>query len=206
MYLTRLTLDPRNAQVRRDLANPYDMHRSLVRAFVQNEEQTPPRFLWRLEPQINWQALPVLLVQSSEAADWSHLKAVPNYLKREPEEKAFTLHAWLLPQQRYRFRLLANPTVARERKRYGIASQEAQLEWLSKQGQRQGFSIESAVVIASDVLKARKQTHVISLQRACYEGNLVATDVASFANAIQNGIGPGKAFGCGLLSLARLGR
>lgn len=206
MYLTRLTLDPRNAQARRDLGNPYDMHRSLVRAFVADDAQTPPRFLWRLEPQMNWNTLPVVLVQSSQAADWIPLQALPHYLKSSPETKTWVLKDWLLLQQRYRFRLLANPTVTRQGKRYGLASEEAQLAWLVRHGQRQGFDIESAIVTASDILKARKDSHIISLQRVCYEGILTATDTALLKTAVAAGIGPGKAFGCGLLSLARLGK
>jgi CRISPR system Cascade subunit CasE len=41
------------------------------------------------------------------------------------------------------------------------------------------------------------------LHRAHYEGFLRALDVAHLMKALQNGIGPGKAFGCGLLSLGR---
>ena len=46
MYLSRLKLDTRSPQVRRDLSDSYDMHRTLVRAFVDDPGQTPPRFLW----------------------------------------------------------------------------------------------------------------------------------------------------------------
>lgn len=205
MHLTRLTLDPRSAKARRDLGNPYDMHRSLVRAFVADDAQIPPRFLWRLESQMNWSMPPVVLVQSSQAADWSHLQALPHYLKSEPETKTFALQDWLLPQRQYRFRLLANPTVTRQGKRYGLASEEAQQAWLLRHGQRQGFDIETIIVTACDVLKARKDDHVISLQRACYEGILTVTNTGLLETAVKAGIGPGKAFGCGLLSLARLG-
>ena len=204
MYLTRLSLDPRNAQARRDLGNPYDMHRTLVRAFVADEQQTPPRFLWRLEPQISWSTPPVLLVQSEQAADWSHLQALPNYLKQLPESKDWVLDNWLAPKQRYQFRLFANPTVTREGKRYGVSVEKAQLAWIARQGERHGFAVEAAIVTASDILKPRKQQTSMSLQRACYEGILQATDTTRLQTAVKVGIGPGKAFGCSLLSLARV--
>ncbi|HWK60821.1 MAG TPA: type I-E CRISPR-associated protein Cas6/Cse3/CasE [Eoetvoesiella sp.] len=204
MYLTRLTLDSRSAQARRDLASPYDMHRTLVRAFAVDGEQTPPRFLWRLEPQVSWGTPPVLLVQSSHTADWQFLQVEPNYLKLLPETKMLDLGDWMQPLRRYRFRLFANPTVSRDGKRYGLASEVDQLAWLSRQGERHGFELESAVVMASDMLKTHKRDIGISLQRACYEGVLAAADITRLAAAVEGGIGPGKAFGFGLLSLAEI--
>ena len=50
MYLSRLTLDPRQPQARRDLGDAYDMHRTLTRAFALDATTLPPRFLWRLDP------------------------------------------------------------------------------------------------------------------------------------------------------------
>lgn len=82
MHLTRLRLDPRSPQARRDLSDAYEMHRTLVRAFVRAPDQTPPRILWRAEPAAAWSD-PVVLVQSQDVGDWSVLNALPHYLKGE---------------------------------------------------------------------------------------------------------------------------
>ena len=87
MYLTRLLLNTRHAQVRRDLGNPYDMHRTLVRAFVENKEQESPRFLWRLEPQMAWNNPPVVLVQSECQPNWGKIESA--HFKTAPETKTF---------------------------------------------------------------------------------------------------------------------
>lgn len=205
MYLTRLTLDPRSAQARLDLTNPYDMHRTLVRAFVADEQQKPPRFLWRLEPQLNWHAPPIVLVQSCIAADWQYLHVLPNYLRGSPETKIFDEKGNLGLHQCYRFRLFANPTVTRDGKRYGLLKEADQLAWLVRQGQRHGFELTSVIVTACDMLHTKKQAAGITLLRACYEGGLRVTDPGLLENAVRTGIGPGKAFGCGLLSLAKAG-
>lgn len=204
MHLTRLRLDPRSAQVRRDLADPYEMHRTLVRAFVRDAEQTPPRILWRMEPEAAWSD-PVVLVQAQEAADWSALEALPAYLKGEGaiETKTWEPEAWLDADERYRFRLFANPTVTRDGKRQGLVSEDAQLTWLTRQGERHGFSVEAALVTTSELVRSHKGAHQISLLKVCFEGRLRVTDKASLAAALCSGIGPGKAFGCGLLSLGR---
>ena len=36
MYLSRLILNPRNRRVQREIAGPYQMHRSIMRAFPDN--------------------------------------------------------------------------------------------------------------------------------------------------------------------------
>lgn len=203
MYLTRLRLDPRSAQVRRDLSEPYEMHRTLVRAFVRDAEQVPPRILWRAEPSAAWSD-PVVLVQAQESADWSVLEALPNYLKGSVETRDITPEDWLQPELCYRFRLFANPTVTRDGKRQGLVSEEAQLAWLARQGERHGFTLEAALVTGSGPLRSRKQDSHISVLQACFEGRLRVRDCVALAAALRSGIGPGKAFGCGLLSLGRV--
>lgn len=204
MYLTRLRLDPRSALARRDLADPYDMHRTLVRAFVQDEAQAPPRFLWRLEPGDAW-AQPVVLLQSTHAADWSFLSQLSSYVPpgEPPRTKTFDPGQLLQAGSRYRFRLAANPTVARAGKRHGLVGEDAQLAWLDRQGERGGFGVEVALVSGSQTLHSRKGPMRVSLLRVCFEGMLQVRNVSALSHTLQAGIGPGKAFGCGLLSIAR---
>ena len=204
MFLTQLRLDPRSAQARRDLADPYDMHRTLVRAFARDERDTPPRFLWRLEPGGAWNQ-PVVLVQSAQPGDWSHLHALAGYLSRKEGQatKAFDPANWLKADARCRFRLAANPTVTREGKRHGLVGEQEQRAWLDRQAQRWGFTVEVGWVGSSDMLQGRKAGQRVSLRKVLYEGVLKVRDAEALAHALASGIGPGKAFGCGLLSLAR---
>lgn len=203
MYLSRLSLDPRSAQARRDLSDPYEMHRTLARAFVPNATSKPPRFLWRLEAGPNAWTNPVVLVQSAIAASWAAIEELPSYLSRAVEERELQPERLLAEGARYRFRLLANPTVSRDGKRYGLSSENEQLQWLARQGERFGFGAEMALVTASDCINCRKGAISITLQRACFEGVLLARRPEAVARALLDGIGPAKAFGCGLLSLAR---
>jgi CRISPR system Cascade subunit CasE len=207
MHLAQLRLDLRNKDVRRDLANPYDMHRTLSRAFVQNESDSPPRFLWRI-----WLAgdrkTSVILVQSAHRADWAKLEAMPGYLLelhgQKVESKTFRLEQLLRLDALYRFCLCANPTVKKNGKRRGLAGTQGQLEWLRRQGERHGFEVkeETAFVSASEILEGHKCDQRIHLQRVYYEGLLRIVDPETATQALLKGIGPGKAFGCGLLSLA----
>jgi len=203
MYLTRLTLDPRSAQARRDLADAYDMHRTLMRAFATDGQEVPGRFLWRLEPGLNPWASPTLLVQSCRCGNWDVLQGMPDYLQRPAESKPLDLETLLDAQQRYRFRLLANPTVSRAGKRYGLVGESEQLGWLRRQGERHGFEVPSAGILACGLLDSRRGGRApIRLRTVCFEGLLRVERAADLRLALVGGIGPGKAFGCGLLSLA----
>lgn len=206
MYLTQLRLDPRSAQARRDLADPYDMHRTLVRAFVQDETQPPPRFLWRLEPGGEW-ARPTVLVQCAHSPEWSFLEQVRGYLSEpgQPETKSFDPARLVREDADCRFRLVANPTVTRDGKRHGLTGEDAQIAWLQRQGERAGFRVMAALVTASEAMHCRKGGMRVSLLRVCFEGVLQVSDSALLTQALGTGIGPGKAFGCGLLSLGRGG-
>lgn len=203
MYLTRLILDPRSAQARRDLADAYDMHRTLSRAFVTGDAEQPTRFLWRLERDTNPWTHPTVLVQSRNAGEWDSLQSLAGYLQKQAESKAVELDRHVQAGG-YRFRLMANPTVTRQGKRYGLMDEEAQLEWLNRQGARHGFVVKAAVVSASDLLESRRKPGGnITVQQVCFDGLLEVLEPSSVRKALQDGIGPAKAFGCGLLSLAR---
>lgn len=205
MFLTRLRLDAQSGLARRDLANPYDMHRTFMRVFSREGEPVAERVLWRIEPGGAW-SRPVVLVQSAAAADWSELAASGGYLaQREPfETKLFEVSGLVEAQAVRRFRLVANPIVSRGGKRHGLVGEESQCDWLCRQGGGAGFDLEAALVTGSDTVHCRKGAHRITLLQVCFEGVLRVRDSVALARAVETGIGHGKAFGCGLLSLARV--
>ena len=86
-----------------------------------------------------------------------------------------------------------------------------QLAWLARKSEASGFRILAAAVVREDgpgalskgVKHSGNGAMNLSLLSARFEGTLAVTDPATFANALRTGFGPGKAFGFGLLSLAR---
>ncbi|MNP41961.1 CRISPR-associated endoribonuclease Cse3 [compost metagenome] len=142
-------------------------------------------------------------MQSAFEADWRTLEALPNYLQRPAESKSVRLEELVESGSRYRFRLQANPTVTRQGKRYGLLTEPEQLAWLGRQGERHGFVVPAALVSGSDLVASQKEGGVISVRRVCYEGVLEVQQLDAFSRALTAGIGPAKAFGCGLLSVAR---
>lgn len=209
MYLSKLTLNPRHSQARRDLANPYDMHATLSWAVADREGE---RLLWRLE---GGAREAVLLVQSLTLPDWQALFARhPGYAALD-EKSPKLFEPALRSGQLLRFRLRANPTVTKfdpakgKRKRLGLVRLEDQLNWLHRQGERCGFAVPGVMVSSSERVTARKPQkdgeagHIMTLQSVTYDGHLRVEDVDLLLEALRQGLGHAKALGFGLLSIAK---
>jgi CRISPR system Cascade subunit CasE len=214
MYLSRLILNPRNRRVQREVADLYQMHRSIMRAFPDDLDDQTERVLFRLEP-LSHTGTPSLLVQSLTHPDWSWLAEpgargyllpmdVPN-----PAIKSFDLS--LAPGQALAFRLRANPTVKRkfkdgQHKRVGIYREEEQIKWLERKAGWGGFRLVSVHTSRQETVGGRIRrdgaTHKLRLLSVQFDGLLQVTDPERLRQAVRQGIGSGKGLGFGLLSLA----
>ncbi|MDF1614965.1 type I-E CRISPR-associated protein Cas6/Cse3/CasE [Desulfurivibrio dismutans] len=223
MFLHRIHLNPRSREARRDIADPYQFHSTLCRAFSGPETKCPPgEFLWRLEPESDQSGRPRILVQSRELPNWAVLPI--GWL--DEAEPAIDLCDRLRLDaikagQRFRFRLRANPCVTRNGKRLGLLRREEQEAWLARKGGRHGFSLpqsvsldfsghskEGADVWISQEIMLRGRQHSgngIRIFSVLYDGFLLVTEPEAFRITLQNGIGHGKALGLGLLSVAPAG-
>ncbi len=218
MYLSRLMLNPRSRQVRNELSDPYEMHRTIMRAFP---AQLPAdeRVLFRLEVHPRT-GIPSLLVQSVYAPDWGFLAApeknyllaqsyLPTGIAENPSVKRVQLRLRL--GQTLIFRLRANPTVKKKRegkkqgRRVGIYHEDEQLAWLQRKLNAAGAQVTEARVAQQNRQKGKRLSrhkHELAFLTVQFEGILVVQDPATLQQAVREGIGPAKAFGCGLLSLA----
>ena len=216
MYLSRLILNPQSRQVQREIANLYDMHRTIMHAFPQ-ELPVHERVLYRLEIHPR-SSIPTLLVQSQTLPDWSWLET-KDYLLHEtglplevenPGVKQVELS--LHEGQILSFRLRANPTVKKDRpgekqgKRVGLYDEADQIEWLKRKLSHAGARLLSARTGYEDfiqgVLHRDQQSHDLKFNAVQFEGILQVEEVNRLQEAIAEGIGPAKGFGFGLLSLA----
>jgi CRISPR system Cascade subunit CasE len=203
MYLTKLLLDPHDAQARRDLANAYDMHRTLSRVYAKDESTPLYRFLWRLEPFQSFYDGATLLVQSEEPGNWDVLRRHPGYLLEMQADKKVDIESWLSAGGHYHFRLLANPTVKRDGKRYGLCAEDEQLKWLQRQLEKGGCELRSVLRSLNERRVARKGDTRLTVQAVRFDGVLCLRDVAKARVILRSGIGHAKSLGLGLLSLRR---
>lgn len=206
MFLSKLVLDPAHPQARRDLANAYEMHRTLSRVYAQSPDSPPARFLWRLEH--NGARLPqegaTVLLQSATPGRWQCLQALPGYVRALNPDKEVHVEQLLQASRSHVFRLCCNPTVTRDGKRYGLLREEEQLAWLARQGRQHGFSPLNVRVCRSERVSHRqgRGSQRITLQVVQFDGLLRVEDLERLGLALVNGIGHGKALGLGMLSLA----
>jgi CRISPR system Cascade subunit CasE len=217
MYLSRLILDPRSRQVRREVAEPYEMHRTIMRAFPDAGQGGPGRVLFRVDSSA--QPGPTgltLLVQSESQPDWGWLSTEPGYLlpgvADNPAYKPF--RPVFSPGQRLAFCLRANPTVKRKfpgessSKRVGLYKEEEQREWLARKAEQGGFAVLAVDLMPEGITggkihRSREESHSLHLFGVRCEGLLQVIDPGRFLETLAGGIGSGKGLGFGLLSLAR---
>ena len=199
MYLARLTLNRSRTAVTW-AANPYRIHQRLMMAY-----DGDPRLLFRLEEADDGARI---LVQAHRAGDWDAAFSEFHVLAQAPEEKAVELR--LVAGQRYRFRLLANPTVKTKREdgtptRQGLMREEDQLAWLRRKLQEAGAEAEGCIVVPRGLQRSRKNPavdpHLHTHYAVLFEGLLWVTDPVRLREAVEKGIGSAKGYGFGLLSL-----
>lgn len=208
MYLHRLHLNQRCKEARRDLADPYEMHSTLCRAFAIPKQKCPPgEILWRLEPETDPKGNPRVLVQGRSAPDWSRI-GIKDWFAYEPDppiDLADKLKLGSLSAgKRFRYRLRANPskTDIRNGKRLGLLRLEDQEKWLARKGKDHGFSLASIHVSEEKMAHGdRRNGGAIHSFSVLFDGILTVMEPGKFEAAVKTGIGRGKAMGLGLFSV-----
>jgi len=226
MYLSRLILNPRSRQVRNELADPYEMHRTISRAFPngvfakerRDENATSILFRVDLGPRT---LIPTLLVQSREKPEWAFLQDRKGYLLGESDlalgaenPAVKEIYFRFRTGQALAFRLRANPSVKKDRegrkqgRRVGLVREEDQHKWLARKLENAGASLISVNVRKDQLVRGKlfiekedeKRMRFLSVQ---FDGVMRVRDPNRLLETVQAGIGSAKGLGFGLLSLAR---
>lgn len=235
MYLSRLLLNPIDREVQRDLADCQELHRTLLHAFPPLTNGNQPREYYGVLHRVDVQprtGIPMVLVQSRVKPDWAFLAERSGYLledtdERNPDHKPLeSVYAQLHDGQVLAFRLRANPTRKVETKsgpdgkrrngrREPLRTQEEQIDWLRRKGDRGGFEVLSVRAsvdvpdirvlpeVAHRVVHGNKKERGMTFTSLVFEGRLRITDPGLFRETLDNGIGSAKAYGFGLLSIRK---
>src|SRR5262249_21693608 len=146
---SKLVLNLRNPDARRDLAGVYELHRTLMTNYPHPRVEQRCDLLFRIEPSRT--GPPIVLVQTRDQPDWCNLPG--GYLLRTAESKSLDLA--FKSGQLLRFRLRANPTkklgtaTKQERlagkkdngQRFALLREEEQIAWLVQKGEPGGFRV-----------------------------------------------------------------
>lgn len=213
MYLSRMVLNPSEMQVKRDLASPYELHRTIMRAFP-----TPlpegERILFRVENIVD-SGISFVLVQSQNQPEWEKITQVySNYFSEPPQIKSLQ-SLQVKNGDLLRFRLRANPTKrvlyesTQRNQRISLFSEEDRKQWLHNKAKKGGFFIhlESLLITPAPYrtifIAKEDKKHKATINMVDYNGVLKVDNWDTLKCCVTQGIGPAKGLGCGLLSLAR---
>lgn len=224
LYLSRLTLNPQRHTVQRALADCHTLHKHVLAGFP-TASKPPAReafgVLYRIEIDPRTGA-PTLLVQSMASPDWTRWEGIGLLASEEtPRIKEIsTAYAAIGPKARLRFRLRANPTRRINRshagtdplagKRVELRDEKGQRDWLDRKAEQGGFRVIGVQVQQGGALGGKQRgrrgeggnTRPLTFATVTFDGILEVIDADLFRAALNQGIGSGKAYGFGLLSVA----
>ncbi len=207
MFLSRVEIPWEAAR------NPYNLHRQLWHLFPgedretrSSDDETRQGFLFRIEE--NATGRPTrLLVQSRRAPIQADGLLLVGSREINPCPSA---------GQRLAFVLTANPvktiTDTQRDAKPGKQSEKCRVPLIKEEDQRQWLlrklgeasEIKAVSVLPHAPLYFRKGNRGGKLVTATFEGELRVSNPDHLASLLENGIGPAKAFGCGLLLVRRL--
>ncbi|MFF3113547.1 type I-E CRISPR-associated protein Cas6/Cse3/CasE [Kitasatospora sp. NPDC057904] len=210
LWLTRIIPDPRSRDARRDTAGAVDLHHRMMSLFPDNVADTEPRrrlgILFRSE---TTPAGHQILLQSAQPPDLARLPT--GYGQADTKTLTPLLDA-LRPGLHIRYRIAANPIRKPGRTTRELYQLKAVVplqgtaadDWWARQAEATGLRLG---ILHSSPLDAsrgnrRSDQRPVQHNRTLFEGTAVITDAHRLRTRLADGIGKGKAYGCGLLSIA----
>ena len=210
MFLSRIALDVHRRETMLALSSPGVLHGAVENCFIQNERE---RVLWRTDVLGD---VTYLLLISREKPKFAHVAEQFGIFGDQGEIKDYDPFLSRIAQgQRWQFRLRANPVRSAsigsngQRGRvYAHVTQMQQKQWLTERAEKNGFSLADDEFDVTDTrweifTKHPGEERKVTLRTATFEGILTITNVEAFCKALTEGIGRGKAYGCGMITVMK---
>lgn len=228
MHFSRFQINPQRREAKRLLANPRAMHAAVESAFPPHDVRGDDgRVLWRVDVDRHDVRLYVV---SPGQPDFRHLVEQAGWEASPGETTDYERFlGGLQIGQRYSFRVTVNPVKrthiqGQRGQLLPLVGEQSQIEWLASRGDTWGFRArehevpaEIAVPEAPQSLAVRvvqrrdrvfaktdqDRRRTVTQRQVTMTGELEVTDAAGLRAALVQGMGRGKAYGCGLMTLAR---
>lgn len=227
MNLSRLILNPLCRDVARAIRDAQQLHRLVLSGFRDvggAEARAQHGVLHRLETDPHSGAL-ILYVQSASDPDWSRLPAgaLATLSDRNPRIRPLRELDAIATGLVARFRLRANATrkidtksidgQRRNGRRVPLRDDESCFVWLARKGVQHGFEVVRGLqggldlsILYEPLQRGRRDERTITFEGVRFDGRLRIVDAEAFRVGVLHGIGSGKAYGFGLLSVAPIHR
>lgn len=196
------------------IRNPYDLHRQLWRLFPGQARETRARgeqdrqgFLFRIENQGTGRPAR-LLVQSRQAPVHADGVLLLGSREIQPAPSAGQRLAFLLTANPVKTitddERAAKPGKQSEKCRVPLFREDDRRSWLARK-LAGAATLESADIVPHAPIYFRKGKYPGKLVTCTFEGVLRVDEPERLTRLLDNGLGPAKGFGCGLLLVRRLG-
>ena len=202
MYLTKINMPIADRGVQRALGDCQQMHRMITGLF--DTSRTDSQVLYRLN---FGRGVCCVYIYSSVPVKRERL--LPNMELIGERDVTHWLES-LSEGQVQSFDLLAWPSKkvpdgdAKNSRRRVLRTEAERLAWLARKAEQNGFEMLNVREFESAQQPGRhSEEHGgrLYVDSYHYQGKLLVTDAARFRAAVRSGIGPGKAYGLGMLLL-----
>lgn len=197
MFLSKISMDLSRREVALDLADRDRLHQVVLKLFPDFPGGGAPNARERLGVLFRVEA-PVILLQSKIAPVDTR---IPAGYKITATKDISSVYSSLSAGKDYRFRLEANPAYrdSESRRRRPLETEEDLDEWIHRKGSQAGFDLmDYGLETLPPILARRGQFKSIR-----FDGVLKVKELQLFLKSLADGIGPGKVYGLGLLSVGR---
>lgn len=196
MFISKVMIDLSIREVALDLADRDRLHRKLLLLFPDypggaHNARELMGILFRVEA-------PVIYLQSAIAPIQTRL---PDGYKILVTKEITSIYSSVKAGSECRFRLEANVTYrdAHSRRRMDLETDEEVEGWLYRRGGLAGFEIVDYGMETLPPVKARKGLFRV----VRFDGVLKVKNLELFLKALHEGVGQGKVYGLGMISLGR---
>lgn len=203
MYLTKLELDLSAPAVRAALHDGQKMHRLVTGFFGTDRKSAKVLYRYRIRGiYMELYLYSERLIVSERLLPGMRLVAqrdVSSWLESMETGQTFGFQLMTMP-----FKKVAEDGAKNSRRR-ALRTQEERLAWLERKAGQSGFrilSVQETPVEKQTANHPEDRGGRMIVDAWYYTGRLLITDAEAFRQALCEGIGPGKAYGLGMLLLA----
>ncbi|MEU0640615.1 MULTISPECIES: type I-E CRISPR-associated protein Cas6/Cse3/CasE [Streptomyces] len=211
LTLTRLHLNLAHPRARGDLADNNALHQTLMRLVPDHLGDHPRQaanLLFRLEPEY-LRHQPLILVQTVTRPDPGRL---PDHYATATLHPLHGLTGHLTRDRRVRYRITASPSkrnhgvpipgqpTPRPRSRTPLTGADAHA-WWQRRATQAGLTLDTPPTATPAHFRTRSRAPGLEHRFTRFDGTATIADPNALTQALITGIGRGKSYGAGLLSL-----
>ena len=217
LYLSKIEFDVQSQTVREDLSDRYKLHQRIMTMAPDGVSGEDIRLLYRVEPSSMSRTNSVgsILIQSLVQPDATRLPNGYRLVGTKDLAKPYSTHC--KAGATFRILLVASPSKVvsnemgfeKKKKRF-IVNAEERIQWFARKAQMSGCRVlekdgrlQVLVSPLNDVI-GRKDNMRILYRPVLFTSLITIEDEKRFLEAIEEGIGRGKAFGMGLATIRKI--